>query len=166
MRSWCLFSPKIIFSSSKHIFRVSLLILWWRQVWLSVHKCHKSFMNTCLPFLALFEFPALFTVPLLTYWQRHSESATTKASETPRNLSLTGVWTQNMIMKALTALFCLFVAVRGLDNESCEDRGKYVPRHTNFTAEGKNSWSGSGRWFTRLVIPAFWPTFYLSSSKK
>merc|ERR1711894_516791 len=51
------------------------------------------------------------------------ESATTKTSETPRNLSLTGVWTQNMIMKALTALFCLFVAVRGLDNESCEDRG-------------------------------------------
>ena len=48
MRSWCLFSPKIIFSSSKHIFRVSLLILWWRQVWLFVHKCHKSFMNTCL----------------------------------------------------------------------------------------------------------------------
>ena len=42
-----------------------------------------------------------------------------------------------MIMKALTALFCLFVVVSGLDNESCEDRGKYVPRHTNFTAEGK-----------------------------
>merc|ERR1711992_172912 len=51
------------------------------------------------------------------------ESATTKTSETPRNLSLTGVWTQNMIMKALTALFCLFVVVSGLDNESCEDRG-------------------------------------------
>merc|ERR1712209_61009 len=51
------------------------------------------------------------------------ESATTKTSETPRNLSLTGVWTQNMIMKALTALFCLFVIVSGLDNESCEDRG-------------------------------------------
>merc|ERR1712095_251345 len=51
------------------------------------------------------------------------ESATTKTSETPRDLSLTGVWTQNMIMKALTALFCLFVLVSGLDNESCEDRG-------------------------------------------
>merc|ERR1711884_152797 len=51
------------------------------------------------------------------------ESATTKTNETPRNLSLTGVWTQNMIMKALTALFCLFVVVSGLDNESCEDRG-------------------------------------------
>merc|ERR1711953_825720 len=37
--------------------------------------------------------------------------------------SLTGVWTQNMIMKALTALFCLYVVVSGLDNESCEDRG-------------------------------------------
>merc|ERR1712062_471816 len=31
--------------------------------------------------------------------------------------------TQNMIMKALTALFCLYVLVSGLDNESCEDRG-------------------------------------------
>merc|ERR1712241_1300355 len=37
--------------------------------------------------------------------------------------SLTGVWTQNMIMRALTALFCLFIVVSGLDNESCEDRG-------------------------------------------
>ena len=84
--------------------------------------------------LALFEFPALSESRC---WLIDSGTATTKTSETPRNLSLTGVWTQNMIMKALTALFCLFVLVSGLDNESCEDRGKYVPRHTNFTAEGK-----------------------------
>merc|ERR1739836_291198 len=79
------------------------------------------------------------------------ESATTKTSETPRNLSLTGVWTQNMIMKMLTALCLLFLAVPGLHGASeCLEGGAL---HSDSKASGH-----SLQWTKALISkPApFW----------
>ena len=154
---------KEIFRKVKHIF---LCLYWFFQSLMKtsvIYKCtnvSQKKLRTPVCIVHCLNFPLFWQSRccwLIDYKQQQ------KLSETPRNLSLWPVFVHRKIMKALAALLCLFiVSVSGLDNESCEDRGNFtLGTLISRPREKFVKW----QWFTRWLILAFWPTFYLSSKK-